>query len=142
MPCRHCHLVSAHRTLTLLAVFDDRPSIFIFAYLLRDGFLTSSGDMALLPLYVLAFMRLPLDHTTDAPILVQSVYYIKTHIFIAFCCPLPVSLFRREHLPEMNGAMAGDDLLLPLYTRAARLLFSHSFPCLLWSLVAFRTQRL
>jgi hypothetical protein len=62
--------------------------------------------MAFLPLYVLAFMRLPSDHTTDSLILVYSVYYIKIHIFLASYCPLPISLFRREHLPEMDGAMA------------------------------------
>jgi hypothetical protein len=55
-------------------------------------------------LYVLAFMRLPSDHTTDSRVLVSSVNYIKIHISIAFHRPLPVSLFRREHLPEMDGA--------------------------------------
>jgi hypothetical protein len=68
--------------------------------------LTSSGDMALLPWYVLAFMHLPSDHINDSPILISSVYYIKIHIFLAFYRPLPVSLFRREYLPEMDGAIA------------------------------------
>jgi hypothetical protein len=49
---RYSRCGSAHRILAFLTVFDDRPSIPIFVYLFGDGFLTSSGDMALLPLYV------------------------------------------------------------------------------------------
>jgi hypothetical protein len=106
MPCRHRYPGSAHRITALLTVFNDRPSISIFVYLCGDGFLMSSGNIAPLPLYVLAFTHLPSDHITDSPILIYSVYYIKIHIFLASYCPLPVSLFCREHLPEMDGAVA------------------------------------